>query len=219
MTGEPSAPIRLNSNSGPSLRGGKWKTEMDVEQTKALVKFGNLKVTIEGAVDAANGTSEGLAKDLDQLHRALTAERLNRLELGLAALRIRSRCKIDLHWMPVGKVLAQYTHKSYSTLDNIMKAAAKAATLGEYRLAALIGEGIDPSERKYDHLLDDLLGTAFSGSPMEAREVVRQALARFRSARKQVADESRRDRAAAEQDSPSRMRRIVSFREGCVTWR
>lgn len=185
---------------------------MDVEHSKALVRFGNLKVTIEGAIDAANGTSDGLSKDVEQLLATLTTERFNRLEFGLAASRIRARCKLELHWMPVGKILAQYIHRSYSTLDSMMNAAVKAAKLDAARLAALIGEGIDPTERKYDRLLDDLLRRAFSGTAVEARDVVREALGNFRLARKSDIDERRLAKAAVEMDNPSRIRRMLKDR-------
>jgi len=185
---------------------------MDVEHSKALVRFGNLKVTIEGAIDAANGTPDALAKDVEQLLETLIAERFNRMEFGLAASRIRARCKVDLHWMPVRKMLAKYIHRSYSTLDSMINAAVKAARLDDARLAALIGEGIDPTERKYDSLLDDLLGADFSGTVAEARDVVREALGKFRVLLKRVADERRLAKAAAELDNPSRIRRILKDR-------
>jgi hypothetical protein len=185
---------------------------MDVEHTKALVKFGNLRVLVEGAVDAANGTSDGVTRDLEELIQTLIAERFSCLDFSLAASKIRERCKVGQNWMPVGKALAKYIHRSYSTLDSMMSAAAKAQKLGDYLLAALTGEGVDPTEKKYDSLLDDLLGAGFSGTVSEARDVVRQALARFHAARKRNADERRLTRIAAEQEDPSRMRRILKER-------
>jgi len=122
---------------------------MDVNDLKPLVEFGNLEFIIKGAVHAANGTTEGLEGDVDELKRALIAERFSYLTFCLAAIKIRVRCKVDQYWMPVGKALAaNYIHKSYSTLDNRMRAAAKAQKLGNFLLAALIGEGIDPTEKK-----------------------------------------------------------------------
>jgi hypothetical protein len=94
----------------------------------------------------------------------------------------------------------------------MINAAVKAARLDDARLAALIGEGIDPTERKYDSLLDDLQGTAFSGTVAEARDVVREALGKFRVLLKRLANERRLAKAAAEMDNPSRIRRILKDR-------
>ena len=185
---------------------------MDIEEIKRLVKIGNLKLIIESAVLAASGTMEGLAIDIESLLRALSGFQLNRLDFGLAAAKIRLRCKSEQNWMPVGRFLAQHIHRSYSTLDNIINAAGKAARLGEFRLAALIEEVNDPTERKYDTVLDDLLGTNFSGSFGDARKVVRQALDRFRAARKDAADKSKRDKAAAEKSNRFRMRQLIRAR-------
>jgi len=68
-----------------------------------------------------------------------------------------------------------------------------------------------PQRKKYDSLLDDLPG-AFSGTAGEAREVVRQALAKFREARKKVAEQSRLAKIKAEHDSPARTRRLLKDR-------
>ena len=92
---------------------------MDVIHTKSLIKFGNLKMAIQGAIDAASGTIDGQTRDIEQLLLTLTAERFSRMEFGLAASKIRERCKADLHWMPVGRLLAKYIHRSYSNLDNL----------------------------------------------------------------------------------------------------
>jgi hypothetical protein len=108
--------------------------------------------------------------------------------------------------------VAQHIHRSYSTLDHIINAAEKAATLGEFRLAALIEEVNDPTERKYDKVVDDLLGRDFSGSFADARNVVQQALDKFRAARKEAADKSKRNKAAAEKSNRFRMRQLIRAR-------
>jgi hypothetical protein len=114
--------------------------------------------------------------------------------------------------MPVRDALAKRIRKSKSTVDNIIKAAMKAKDLGDARLAALIGEGVDPTEGKYDSLIDDLLETPSSGTPSEAREAVQKALVKFRAARKRIADKSRKAKLAAEASQPSRMRRMIKDR-------
>jgi len=184
---------------------------MDVNDLKALVEFGNLEFLIKGAVCAANGMTDGLERDIDELKQALVAERFCYLDVCLAAIKIRVRCKLDQYWMPVRKALANYIHKSCSTLDNRMRAADKAQELGNFVLAALIGEGIDPTEQKYDSLLDDL-PAAFSGTAGEAREIVRQALAKFREARKKTSEKNRLAKIKYEHDSPARTRRLLKDR-------
>ena len=93
-----------------------------------------------------------------------------------------------------------------------MNAAVKAEKLDDCRLAVLVGEGIDPTEKKYDHLLNDLLGIPFSGALPEAREVVSQALVRFQAARERIAAERRRARVSAEKNNSSRMRGMLKDR-------
>lgn len=186
---------------------------MDLKQSKALVEFGNLETLIKRAVRAANGSTIGLERDFEELRRTLVAERFSNLDFCLAASRIRERCKVDRNWMAVGKALAkEIIHRSYSTLDNMMRAAVKAEKLGAFLLAALIDEGIDPTEQKYDSLLDDLSEAGFSGTVGDARDVVRQALVKFRTTRKAAADQSRLAKITAEQDSPTRMRRLLKDR-------
>lgn len=205
-------PIGAEALAACQPTGGNREDAMDIEEIKRLVKIGNLKVIIESAVLAASGTLEGLAKDIDLLLRALTGLQLNRLDFGLAAAKIRLRCKSEQNWMPVGRFVAQHIHRSYSTLDHIINAAEKAATLGEFRLAALIEEVNDPTERKYDKVVDDLLGRDFSGSFADARNVVQQALDKFRAARKEAADKSKRNKAAAEKSNRFRMRQLIRAR-------
>lgn len=185
---------------------------MDVEHTKALVEFGNLKRIVEDAVFEANGTLGGLTKVVDLLLQSLTAERFSRMEFGLAAVDVKKLCKVEMNWMPVRDALAKRIRKSKSTVDNIIKAAAKARDLGDARIAALVGEGVDPTEGKYDSLIDDLLETPFFGTPSEAREVVRQMLVRFRAARQRIADKSRKAKLGAEASQLSRMRRMIKDR-------
>jgi Arc/MetJ-type ribon-helix-helix transcriptional regulator len=185
---------------------------MDIQHTKQLVEFGNLRSVAQEAILAANGTLGGMTQEIDRLLRSLTGECCNRMELGLAAFGVREKCKKELHWMPVRKALAKCIRKSKSTVDNIIKAAVKAKDLGDCLIAALVSEGIDPTEKKYDALIADLLKTHFSGTYPEACEVVKQALVRFRSARKKAAEVRRLAKAAAELKNPSRTRRMLRDR-------
>jgi hypothetical protein len=186
---------------------------MEAKEIKSLLKSGNLSDIIRAQAKAAFGEilPDGMDDEIKSALRAVAGERTSNLDLGLEFSRLRARFKIDQHWMPVRKGLAKLKGRGHSYIDQLIDLAEKASKISDLLLAALLEEGIDPTEKKYETLVAHLAAIDFSGETDQAAEVVRAALDKFRDAKKAAAAQHKKDNEAAEASYVSRSNRSTTI--------
>lgn len=171
-----------------------------VSPSKPFPKFGNLRAQLRQGEAKEFGPKPApeIVRDRESLIHAISGNRGSNLHVGQLAAIYRDRFKVDHTWMPLGRAIARALgYRSYTSLDSLMTAAKNAGRIPVLLRDAVIEAGIDPTERKYASLVNELAMTDFTGTRKEAQDVVLTAIQSFKEHKKTEAKKRRLERSVS----------------------
>lgn len=188
---------------------------MKLSHSKALANCGNLRSRLKRGEIEAFGPKPGRAIicERESMIKAISGNRSSNLRIGQLVASYRNRYKPDHTWMPLGRAIAHALgYRSYTSLNSLMEAADRAWRIPILLRDAVIEAGIDPTESKYNPLVDELRNADFSGTRKEACAFVHAAIESFKASRKEAARKRRQDNSASDAETGTRIARQVAIR-------